>query len=418
MIGTVMLPVGDWSLWGLMANYLPVLIAAWLATMIATPIVRAIAISTNVVDSPDEARKIHKKPIAYLGGVAVFIGLIVGIAVSYTIASPISFRPVPISVVVAMMAITVTGFIDDVWGLDPWFKTIGLLVAAGLMSLYGGIGTQTAAGFLAYFTGNGQVGFDVSVFGEAWHINITEWVGVGIVAVFVLGGCNASNLIDGLDGLLSGTTMIIAGGLLLISLLMTLHLTTADLDLMESTLTERIVDFEGITLAGARTSLCMALIGVTLAFLVYNFNPAKIFLGDTGSLLLGYCCVTIVLMLGEMGQTHFVLAGLIVFGLPIVDTVLAIFRRKAQGLPASAPDANHLHHILKRWLGTIKLAVIGMWSIEAVLASIGVALAALSLTHELRVMVIYIVFLMLFGGVAIVGALMGRRALRAKRGQQ
>ena len=418
MIDTVMLPVGDWSLWGLMANYLPVLIAAWLATMIATPIVRAIAISTNVVDNPDEARKIHKKPIAYLGGVAVFIGLIVGIAVSYTIASPISFRPIPISVVVAMMAITMTGFIDDVWGLDPWFKTIGLLVAAGLMSLYGGIGTQTAAGFLAYSTGNGQVGFDLSVFGEAWHINITEWVGVGIVAVFVLGGCNASNLIDGLDGLLSGTTMIIAGGLLLISLLMTLHLTTADLDLMESTLTERVVDFEGITLAGARTSLCMALIGVTLAFLVYNFNPAKIFLGDTGSLLLGYCCVTIVLMLGEMGQTHFVLAGLIVFGLPIVDTVLAIFRRKAQGLPASAPDANHLHHILKRWLGTIKLAVIGMWSIEAVLASIGVALAALSLTHELRVMVIYIVFLMLFGGVAIVGVLMGRRALRAQRGKQ
>jgi UDP-GlcNAc:undecaprenyl-phosphate GlcNAc-1-phosphate transferase len=148
MIGTVMLPVGDWSLLGLMANYLPVLIAAWLATMIATPIVRAIAISTNVVDNPDEDRKIHKKPIAYLGGVAVFIGLIVGIAVSYTIASPISFRPVPISVVVAMMAITVTGFIDDVWGLDPWFKTIGLLVAAGLMSLYGGIGTQTAAGLL------------------------------------------------------------------------------------------------------------------------------------------------------------------------------------------------------------------------------------------------------------------------------
>ena len=415
MIATVVTPVGDWSLWGLMASYLPVLVAAWAATLVATPVIRSIAIATNVVDRPDDARKLHSRPIAYLGGIAVFVGLIVGIAVSYTIDAPISFRPVPISVVVAMMAVTASGFIDDVWGLDPWFKTVGLLVAAGLMSLYGGIGTQTAAAFLAYFTGHGQIGFDVSIAGAVWYVNITEWVGVGLVAVFVLGGCNASNLIDGLDGLLSGTTMIIAGGLLMISLLMTLHLTTSSLGQIESTLSQHILESEGITLAGARTSLCMAVIGATLAFLVYNFNPAQIFLGDTGSLLLGYTCVTIVLMLGEMGQTHFVLAGLIVFGLPIVDTVLAIFRRKVQGLPASSPDANHLHHILKRSLGTVKLAVIGMWSIEAVLASIGVALAALSLTHELRVMGIYLVFIAIFGGVAVAGIVMGRRAMKARQ---
>ena len=154
---------------------------------------------------------------------------------------------------------------------------------------------------------------------------------MAIVAALVLGGCNAANLIDGLDGLLSGTTAIIGGGLLIISLLLALHLTGSDLAKLESTLPTAVVESEGLTLAGARIALCMALIGASIGFLAFNFNPAMIFLGDAGSLLIGYFCVTIILTLGELGQTHFVVAGLIVFGLPIVDTVLAITRRKSAG---------------------------------------------------------------------------------------
>ncbi len=399
--------VDDLTIRGLISMFLPVLVVAWAVTLLCTPLIRALAIETGVVDHPDEARKIHSKPVAYLGGVAVFFGLLAGIAVSYAIDMPASFRPIPIAIVIGMIAITATGVGDDVWGWDPRFKIMGQLVAAAGLSLFG-IGTQTAAAFLAYFFGTSDLNFEVI----GITINVTEWVGVGIVAVLVLGACNASNLIDGLDGLLSGTTSIIGGGLLLISLLMALHMTTSDLEWIEKSLPASVVAMEGVTLAGARIALCMALIGATLGFLAHNFNPATIFLGDAGSLLIGYFCVTIILMLGELGQTHFVLAGLIVFGLPIADTILAITRRKVQGLKASDPDANHLHHILKRQFGTVKQAVLGMWAIETIFMAIGVSLVAVSVTGEARIMVTYIVFILLFGCVAVAGGMMGRHATR------
>ncbi|MBT5657377.1 MAG: undecaprenyl/decaprenyl-phosphate alpha-N-acetylglucosaminyl 1-phosphate transferase [Phycisphaerae bacterium] len=402
--------IDDLTIRGLISMFLPVLVVAWAVTLLCAPLIRALAIETGVVDHPDEARKIHSKPVAYLGGVAVFFGLLAGIAVSYAIDMPASFRPIPIAIVIGMIAITATGVGDDVWGWDPRFKIMGQLVAAAGLSLFG-IGTQTAAAFLAYFFGTSDLNFEVI----GITINVTEWVGVGIVAVLVLGACNASNLIDGLDGLLSGTTSIIGGGLLLISLLMALHMTTSDLEWIEKSLPASVVAMEGVTLAGARIALCMALIGATLGFLAHNFNPATIFLGDAGSLLIGYFCVTIILMLGELGQTHFVLAGLIVFGLPIADTILAITRRKVQGLKASDPDANHLHHILKRQFGTVKQAVLGMWAIETIFMAIGVSLVAVSVTGEARIMVTYIVFILLFGCVAVAGGMMGRHATRRSK---
>lgn len=402
--------IGDLTIRGLVSMFLPVLVVAWAVTLLATPLIRALAIETGVVDHPDEARKTHSKPVAYLGGVAVFCGLLAGIAVSYMVDVPASFRPIPIAIVIGMIAITATGVGDDVWGWDPRFKVMGQLVAAAGLSLFG-IGTQTAAAFLAYFFGTSDLNFEII----GMTINVTEWVGVGIVAVLVLGGCNSSNLIDGLDGLLSGTASIIGGGLLLISLLMALHLTTSDLEWLEESLPASVVAMEGVSFAGARIALCMALIGATLGFLAHNFNPATIFLGDAGSLLIGYFCVTIILMLGELGQTHFVLAGLIVFGLPIADTILAITRRKIQGLKASDPDANHLHHILKRQFGTVKQAVLGMWAIETIFMAIGVSLVAISVTGEARVMVTYIVFILVFGLVAIAGGMMGRHAKKRSK---
>jgi UDP-GlcNAc:undecaprenyl-phosphate GlcNAc-1-phosphate transferase len=171
---------------------------------------------------------------------------------------------------------------------------------------------------------------------------------------------------------------------------------------------------QGITLAGARIVLSMALLGAVLGFLPHNWNPATIFLGDAGSLLLGFTCVTLVLMLGDQGQTHLVVAGLIVFGLPIMDTVLAIARRKVQGLPASSPDAEHMHHKFKRYLGGVKSAVVAMYCVEGVLALLGVAMALLTLAHEIRFMVPYLVFIAIFGTTGLVGIRMGLRAKRAR----
>jgi small basic protein len=101
----------------------------------------------------------------------------------------------------------------------------------------------------------------------------------------------------------------------------------------------------------AAMPLRLALLGGVLGFLPWNFNPAVIFLGDCGSLLIGYLLVVIILLLGEQGQTHLVFAGLIIFSLPIMDTSLAILRRKLAGVSMSQADANHIHHLAKRALG-------------------------------------------------------------------
>jgi UDP-GlcNAc:undecaprenyl-phosphate GlcNAc-1-phosphate transferase len=158
---------------------------------------------------------------------------------------------------------------------------------------------------------------------------------------------------------------------------------------------------EAGSMAGARIVLCVALLGTALGFLPHNFNPATIFLGDCGSLLLGYMCAVIILMLGDRGQTHLVFAGLIVFSLPVMDTVLAMIRRRLAGVPLSAPDRQHIHHQLTRSLG-VRRAVIALYGISFLFASVGVTLAALVMRTGMRVRVVYAVALVLFGFIGVI----------------
>ena len=144
------------------------------------------------------------------------------------------------------------------------------------------------------------------------------------------------------------------------------------------------------------------MLGAVLGFLVYNFNPASIFLGDSGSLLLGYVCIAMVLMLGERGQTHLVLAGLIVFALPILDTLLAIIRRKMAGKPMSEPDSNHIHHIINRRVKNVKVTVLLLYGLATLFSILGVALAWGHITGQIRAMVIYIVAGVIFGGICLI----------------
>ena len=168
-------------------------------------------------------------------------------------------------------------------------------------------------------------------------------------------------------------------------------------------------------MAGARIVLCLALLGAVLGFLPHNFNPASIFLGDCGSLLLGYLCVVIIIMFGEQGQTHLVFAGLIVFSLPILDTALTILRRWIAGTPMSAADDKHIHHRLKRILGGVKRAVLALYGISFLFAVVGVTLAALVVRTELQVRVVYAIALVLFGfiGVIAVKSALRQRVLSA-----
>lgn len=387
----------------LLNGYAHVFIAAFAVTLLLTPVVGKIARMFGVVDEPDFKRKAHTQPIAYLGGVAVMSGILVAIALSYVVPVdvPLFFEPVPIAVVIGMVAITFTGLADDVWGWDPRLKIAGQLVAAAALAIEN-VGVNVAKGVLDPLFGAENLVFamNVPLLGET-HIDMVYWTGTAIIAIFVLGGCNSANLIDGLDGLLSGVIGIVAVGLLAIAMLM---IPGADSGIDATTDT-------GL-LAGARIVLCLALLGAVLGFLPHNFKPATIFLGDCGSLLLGYMAVVIILMLGERGETHLVCAGLIVFAVPIIDTTLAIIRRKMAGTPMSSADDQHLHHQLKRALGGVRRAVLALYGLSVIFAVLGVTLAALVTLTELRVRALYAIAFVLFG---MVGAIAVKEARRKQQ---
>lgn len=355
-------------------DYLAVFIVAFLVTVLATPLMRRLAVANGVIDRPSESRKLHRVPVAYLGGVAVFLGVLAGIAFSYAEVllpeslfkyhiSPrlLDLRPVPISVVLGMTLIMLTGLIDDVVGLVPRLKIGGQLLAAAALAMED-VGTKVAQGALTpigRLIGNESLIYHLplpaafeSLIGQASiQFDIVYWVGTAIIAVFVLGACNASNLIDGLDGLLSGVTAIAAAALLIVALM----LASAD---------------DG-PLDGSRIVIALALLGACLGFLPHNFNPATIFLGDSGSLLLGFLTIVLVLSLGDTGKTQLVVAGLVIYSIPIIDTILAIVRRKLAGRAMSSADDQHLHHMLKRALG-VKGAVLTLYAIAIAFGALGV----------------------------------------------
>ncbi|MFM7051359.1 MAG: glycosyltransferase family 4 protein [Planctomycetota bacterium] len=376
-------------------GYAGVFLVAFVVTLVATPFVRRLAIAMDIVDKPDEVRKQHKFPIAYLGGFAVFLGIMVAIAYSYALVDGPggALGPVPISIVVGILAITFTGLADGVWGWDPRLKIAGQLVAAAALAVQD-IGTRVVEGALAPFLGDPDTVL-MTLGPVLLHSHdVYYWSGTALIAIFVVGGCNAMNLIDGLDGLCSGAASIMSMGLLALALVMASGITVAD-------------PFE--SLAGVRIVLCLALLGSVLGFLPWNFNPAVIFLGDCGSLLIGYLLVVSILLLGEHGDTHLVFAGLIIFALPIMDTSLAILRRKLAGLPMSAPDANHIHHIAKRALGGVKRAVVSLYALCIAFAVIGVTLGVLAIEQIVRLRIVYAVAIVLFG---FIGAVSLKVALR------
>ncbi len=354
-------------------NYMWVFVIAFAVTLVATPIMRMLAVKNGVIDRPSEARKIHRQPIAYLGGAACFVGMMAGIFYSYlAILEPslMSFHPskfyeadqmhlpVPPAILIGMTVIMLTGLIDDVVGLDPRLKISGQLFAAAALAI-DQVGANVARGVLApigKLFGNEALTWQVPlpIGSGALEVDLIYWAGTIIIGLFVLGACNASNLIDGLDGLLTGVTGIASAGLLIIAL--------------------GLAAIDDGPRDGQRIILCLALLGACLGFLPHNFNPATIFQGDCGSLLLGFTTISIVLMLGDTGKTQLVTAGLIIYAIPLIDTSLAIVRRKMAGKKLSDADADHLHHMLKRSLG-VKGAALTLYAIGTGFATLGVALS-------------------------------------------
>ncbi len=382
-------------------DYLVVLMASFLVTLLITPLVRRLALRAQVVDWPDQGRKSHREPVAYLGGVAVFVGLIAGILTSYlTSAYEPALATVPLNIIIAMAIIMFSGLFDDIFHWDPNLK-IGLqFAAAAVLALDEQIGGRVAAGLLHPLedfiqTAGGNADFtltavDILPGAASLQINVVYWVGALIIGVFVLGGCNSANLIDGLDGLLTGSIAIMSAALLIITLVV-----AAMFPRMAGDLT------------GTRVVLCFALLGASLGFLPHNFRPASIFLGDAGSLLMGFTVIVIILLLGETGFTHLLFAGLIVYGLPILDTTLAIIRRRLNRMPISAPDDNHLHHMLRRTrLGTVG-AVFVLYGVNLVFAGVALLLVLL------RARVVYALVVILAGFIVVIGVKAARRKQQA-----
>jgi len=362
------LPVEAMTRMSVFHGYLGVLIVAFLVTLLVTPILRRLALAYGVIDRPDFTRKEHRLPVAYLGGVAVFLGVLAAIAFALLAPSPlidahpsaVSQRPVPVSILLGMLLITFVGLLDDLVGVSPRLKIAGQLLAAAALAMED-VGVKVAAGVLTPLAS--AVGIDslnvafnlpvtLPIVGSEIHIDVIYWTGTAIIALFILGACNASNLLDGLDGLLTGVTGIAVAAMLVIALGLAVT-SNGPLD-------------------GARVIVALAALGACLGFLPHNFKPATIFLGDCGSMLLGYLAVVIILTLGDTGRTPLVVAGLIAYAVPIIDTTLAIVRRRMAGRSMSEPDHEHIHHLLKRSVGVVP-AVLILYGLGVIFGAIGIS---------------------------------------------
>ncbi len=412
--GAVEVPAAPLTRLDVFHAYVWVLIVAFVVTLFATPILRRLAIRYGIIDRPNDPRKIHKMPIAYLGGVAVFLGIVSGIFYSYLgdyfpelldyrsgmgmgMGNGIEQPPVPFTILAGMTIIALVGLIDDVVGTTPRVKIGGQLIAAAMLA-YDDVGVKVAAGVLVpiakavgiatthqgtFETLAFNIHMPASLGGFVIPIDVVYWTGTAIIGFFVIGACNASNLIDGLDGLLTGVTAIASAGLLVIALSLAV---VADGKLIGDGPRD-----------SQRVVLCMAVLGACLGFLPHNFNPASIFLGDCGSLLLGFCTIVIVLSLGDTGKTYLVVAGLVIYAVPMMDTMLAIVRRKMAGKRVSDADSDHLHHMLKRVMG-VKGAALTLYGIALAFASLGILM---SLWRQRVVYALAVIFLSYIGVIAI-----------------
>ncbi len=307
---------------------LPFLISFFL-TLALTPLLIKLAASCHAVDLPNE-RKIHLNPIPRWGGIGLFLGILGGVVFAFVYSH--AFHQDLIrhhlkdlaGISGAALTMLIVGILDDLNPIPAKRKLFWQIVAAFWLILFGV-----------------KIGF-VDFPSEQKIIYLPFFISVLLSLFWIVGITNALNLLDGLDGLLSGISTISALALFVIAL-------------------EKGYLFPAFFL--------IAMSGATLAFLYYNFNPAKIFLGDSGSLFLGilWASLTIVGTLKTSATTVFV--PLLILGLPILDTSMAIFRRFGKGENIFKPDKEHLHHRLLNWGLSQKKAVLILYGITGVLAA-------------------------------------------------
>jgi UDP-GlcNAc:undecaprenyl-phosphate GlcNAc-1-phosphate transferase len=283
-----------------MTPYLLIAFSALLLAIGSTPIMRRLALRYAVVDAPS-GRKIHATPVPLLGGAAIYLSFVL---VLIFFGDRFYINQV-VGIFVGATFMSLMGVVDDRWGLGSYIKLLGQLLAAGILILSG---------------------VQVQLFGG--------WLDIAITMTWIVGITNAMNLLDNMDGLSGGIAMIAAVFFTLLAAM------------------------SGQYLVGA---LAAALAGACAGFLIYNWNPAHIFMGDTGSLFLGFLLAAVGMKMRFPSNSVTVtwMIPLLVLAIPIFDTTLVFVSRLRRGKnPLTTPGKDHLSHRLARLMGSRREAVL------------------------------------------------------------
>lgn len=329
-----------------MPEYIVAFAVAMSLALIVTPAVIKLAIKTDAVDKPDE-RKVHKVPIPRIGGLGIYISFMVAVGF-YIFSSYIDHETLHQlkGLLVSGSLIVALGLVDDYKNLPAKIKLLGQILAATVL----------------------VVGFDVRIdfitdpLGDYIYL---EWVAIPATIFWLVGLTNTINLIDGLDGLAAGVSSIASVTILLVALKQNFFVVTI---------------------------LTAALAGASVGFLFYNSNPARIFMGDSGSMFLGFMLAGIS-VIGAVKSTATIalIVPILALGLPILDTAFAIVRRYRGGRPIFQPDKGHLHHRLLSLGFTQRQAVFLMYVISAMLGLSAVALTEVNSQIAMLILIAVVV---------------------------
>ncbi|HFI0644417.1 TPA: MraY family glycosyltransferase [Streptococcus suis] len=290
-------------------KYIMVIISTMVVAAVATPVVRSLSLRVGAVDNPN-ARRINKVPMPSAGGLAIFIAFTLATLVFLPgIVRHVNYHGTylhyVLPLILSSLIIVITGYIDDVKELGPVPKMFGIVLAATLIWL-----------FTEFHFDSFKIPFGGPL------LVFPTWLSFFLTVLWIVAITNAVNLIDGLDGLVSGVSII-------------------------SLTTMGIVSYFFLHDSNIFLTLTIfILVAAIIGFLPYNYNPAIIYLGDTGALFIGFMIGVLSLQGLKNSTAVAVVTPMIILGVPITDTVVAIIRRKLSGKKISEADKMHLHHRL------------------------------------------------------------------------
>ena len=320
-------------------------------TLVLTPLCGWIAKRLGAMDDKTDDRRVHVSPTPYLGGVAMCLGLLGGVAVAWQmdafddVFGNGDLRTPLNGILVAAVIACIVGTWDDIREVSPPAKTAGLVLSGSALYWMG------AALLIVRipFAGTVVLSWDLAPL---------------LTVIWVMGMANATNFIDGLDGLAAGIVAIASGALFLYSYRLS--------DVSQGLESVLPVDSPAPLIA-------IVVLGACVGFLPYNFNPARIFMGDGGALMLGVVMAGTTMLVGGQTENQFsgsafffyfpLLIPLVVMGAPILDTLWAIIRRTRKGLSPAHADKNHLHHRLMRMGHGHRRSVLILWTWTGLLSA-------------------------------------------------